>query len=250
MAKALLKTFYHSIKYYLQRLIIKSSFPEVSFVKSRLSHSSRTLNRDQLFSYSQFGQDLILDKLLGGIANGVFLDVGSNHPLYNSNTAFFEVGRGWTGVCIDPLATFIDLYPVLRPNSTFINYAVSDTNGIIPFSVVSNSSGWEDQLSSTAPSIRGYRSERINVVCKRLDEILSELCYSSSDIDFMSLDVEGHEPSVLRSLGHYRPKYLLVENIFPFYGSNKLRMTLRSMGYVFIKRIWSTDDLFVFADHD
>jgi FkbM family methyltransferase len=240
-----LKSFYHFLKYYLQKFIIFFRYPKLTFVKAPLSSSSHVRKGDLSFSYSQFSQDLIVDKLLNGMLNGVFVDIGSNHPLFNSNTAFFEYARSWSGICIDPLANFADLYTSLRPNTEFINCAVSDVNGHVPFTIVRGTEGWEDQLSSVSSRARGYQTEHLDVPCRRLDSILSGHGYDWNSIDFMSLDVEGHELPVVSSLGSYRPKILLVENINPFYGSMRLRKYIIAMGYRYVKRIWSTDDLFL-----
>ena len=51
-------------------------------------------------SFSQFGEDLIINKILKKIPNGNYLDLGSFHPIHFSNT-FLLYLRGWRGVNID-----------------------------------------------------------------------------------------------------------------------------------------------------
>src|SRR5579859_1429704 len=59
---------------------------------------------------SQYGQDAIVDKLLGHMTAGVFVDVGAYDGVTLSNTYFLETTRGWTGVCFEPNpATFEQL---------------------------------------------------------------------------------------------------------------------------------------------
>lgn len=51
--------------------------------------------------YSQAGQDVWVDEMLEHKTGGVFLDVGSNHPYYHSNTYALESERGWSGLMVD-----------------------------------------------------------------------------------------------------------------------------------------------------
>jgi hypothetical protein len=50
--------------------------------------------------HSQFGEDRYIYTNINLPDKGVFVDVGAGHPIYLSNTYFFEK-NGWTGVCID-----------------------------------------------------------------------------------------------------------------------------------------------------
>jgi len=192
---------YHSLKYRAQQINISSRYPGVSFVKSPLSCLSRLRKESLSFSYSQFSQDTIDDDSLNLRQKGVFVDIGLNHPLFNSNTVYFEFARSWSGLCINPLSNLADLYTSLRPNTSFINCAVSDSAGYLPFTIVTGSQGWEDQLSSVSPRLRGYHDKRVEVPCRRSDSILASLRYDWNSIDLMSPDVEGHEMSVISSLG-------------------------------------------------
>ncbi len=54
--------------------------------------------------FSQSGQDWYLDQLLfKERRGGVFVDVGGYDGVTGSNTLFFEVFRGWTGLLIEPV---------------------------------------------------------------------------------------------------------------------------------------------------
>src|SRR3989344_293995 len=52
-------------------------------------------------SYSQQGEDLIIDKLLVGKKKGFYVDVGAHDPVRFSNTKRFY-DKGWSGINIDP----------------------------------------------------------------------------------------------------------------------------------------------------
>ena len=47
---------------------------------------------------SQAGQDMVVDRVLGGKRGGTFIDVGGYDGTTGSNSWFFELWRGWYGV--------------------------------------------------------------------------------------------------------------------------------------------------------
>jgi hypothetical protein len=63
---------------------------------SRLDDKKVKYNR----FHSQFGEDRYIYNNIDLPEKGIFVDVGAGHPIYLSNTYFFEK-NGWTGVCID-----------------------------------------------------------------------------------------------------------------------------------------------------
>lgn len=52
-------------------------------------------------SHSQSGQDLFVDRILEGMRDGLFVDVGANHPIELSNTYALEQELGWLGLLVD-----------------------------------------------------------------------------------------------------------------------------------------------------
>ena len=55
-------------------------------------------------SYSQFGQDLFLDKFVfkGQVQDGFFIEAGADDFVEHSNTLWFEMKHSWTGVLVEP----------------------------------------------------------------------------------------------------------------------------------------------------
>ena len=68
---------------------------------------------------SQLGQDELVDQILKSKTNGFFLDIGACYPEYMSNTHFFEMERGWTGVGVDIEEKYQSLWKERRPKSFF-----------------------------------------------------------------------------------------------------------------------------------
>ena len=77
-------------------------------------------------SYSQFGEDIILQKYLQE-NKGFYLDIGSGDPVRGSNT-FFLYKKGWTGILIDPLTRNILASKIIRRKDKIIQGLVGATN--------------------------------------------------------------------------------------------------------------------------
>ena len=64
--------------------------------------SDKKLNLDEpnKVDFSQNGQSLFIDKILGKRRNGFFIEAGAMTGEHSSNSLFFELNRGWTGIYI------------------------------------------------------------------------------------------------------------------------------------------------------
>lgn len=63
---------------------------------------------DQItYNYAQSDQDIFVLSMLNGLRNGTYLEIGAAWPDLISNTALLEMNHGWTGVSID----YVDDYP-------------------------------------------------------------------------------------------------------------------------------------------
>lgn len=204
-------------------------------------------------TYSQFGQDLFVLKTLKDTQNGVFVDVGGNHPIKGSNTYLLEQ-NGWTGIAIEPQEKLRKLWPEVR-KAECLNYVVGPENKSINF-IEGNEN--EHGLSG----VEGYNkcqdtSKKIAVEQKRLTDILTEK--NIKHVDYLSIDVEGYEMNVLESIDFSVSDIQLISlendigfSSIPFIGkkigselgNNKLRKFLEDKGYKYIARIFC-DDFFI-----
>lgn len=198
----------------------------------------------------QFGQPQLVDDLLGGRHEGVFLDIGANHPEFNNNTAFFEHHRNYSGWAFDPLNKYQEMWHATRPRTTFIKCALGAEAGQLIFHEATGGEGWEDQLSYVTEidphSISGVASSSHS---GSIIEVKPLRDFDIGEVDFASIDVEGYEEMVLKGMfPEIRPKVILVENCgFPV-GSEEIRRLVISHGYEFHSRIRYIDDLYVRKD--
>jgi len=165
-------------------------------------------------SYSQFGEDIALEYIFREKSRGVYVDVGCYHPIRISNTYLLH-RRGWRGINVD--ATLDDdLFGRARPHDENVRAAVSDTPEELTLYRFGDMSG----LNTLDPIVaeewrkrfkRPYVEERVRT--RSLQDIFETSRFASGDIDLLSIDVEGHELSVLRSLSFERnaPRVIAVE---------------------------------------
>jgi FkbM family methyltransferase len=204
--------------------------------------------------YSQYGQDYyVLHKVFAGRRSGIFVDIGGNHPIECSNSYLLE-RHGWTGLAVEPQRALNALWPLHRKTP-----CLDCVVGPEPGEVVFVEAGPEAHGLS---GVEGYNkvqdaAQRRVVPQRRLDAILLE--HGIHRVDYLSIDVEGYELEVLRSLDLERIDVRLIglENDTGFrhlpvlgkrlgreLGNNTIRSYLRQRGYTQVARIVS-DDFFL-----
>jgi FkbM family methyltransferase len=140
---------------------------------------------------------------------GVFVDVGANDPVIDSQSYHLEQ-KGWNGLLIEPLPLCCEK---LRQNrkAKVIQVACSSIenhNKLLPLTV----SGVYSTLESKT-IVPAKNSELINVLTQTLDSVLSENNITPG-FELLSIDVEGHEIELFKcfNLQHWKPKLILLED--------------------------------------
>ncbi len=162
-------------------------------------------------SYSQFGEDVIVRSLCKN-KKGVYIDVGTYHPVLYSNTyALYK--NGWSGLVIDPNIGLKPLYALLRPRDTFIPVGVGSEN-------ISTYHRFNDGAYNTFNNEVADKCKKLNWLhylggtkCKirSLSYIIKE--YNIRNIDFLNIDVEGNDMNVLESYDwSVRPRFISIES--------------------------------------
>ena len=60
------------------------------------------LKKYRSFTFSQEGEDLLINRILNNKSEGFFIDIGAHHPIRFSNTYFFY-RKGWRGINVDAM---------------------------------------------------------------------------------------------------------------------------------------------------
>lgn len=163
-------------------------------------------------SYSQYGEDLIIDAILG-IDRPFYVDIGANHPKHLSNTYRFY-RRGGTGINVEPDPSAFPDLATARPSDINLPIGISVTSGTLPFYRISASTLSTFNKSDADLSVAdGYRLlQTVQVPIETLAVIL-ERHRPKGAIDFISIDVEGYEIEILKSndWSRFRPTVIVLE---------------------------------------
>jgi FkbM family methyltransferase len=165
------------------------------------------------YSYSQFGEDRALMDIFQEVRNGVYVDVGCNHPISYSNT-FALYLRGWSGLTVDAIASTVAMHRQIRTRDHSVCAVVSDQDAMVEFFQPhrttltagvgqKNDGHWRRTVdNSTVTRVR----------TRRLDSLLLEHRIEPG-FELLCVDVEGYEMQVLNSLDlvKWKPKVCLVE---------------------------------------
>jgi hypothetical protein len=77
--------------------------------------------------HSIFGEDIFADKYFKKLDKGFYVDVGSYHPFFWSNT-YLLFKRKWEGINIDINRLSVDLFNMARSNDHNVNASVSNSS--------------------------------------------------------------------------------------------------------------------------
>ncbi len=159
--------------------------------------------------------DMIIDR-----DSGFFIEAGGHDGYTQSNTYFLERFRNWRGMLVEPMPEMAAEAKRNRPASrvfqcALVPFGYPDQDVEMEFGDLFSTvrkSGKEDEAWVRNGLVLGWRDHRVERVPARpLSSLLDEL--DVSEIDLLSLDVEGYEPEALRGLDltRHAPVWILVE---------------------------------------
>ena len=167
----------------------------------------------KVISYAQNFEDVILARAFRGHDRGFFIDAGAAHPISHSVTKLFY-DRGWRGINIEPGTWAFSVIEVERGRDINLNVGVSNKQGTLTFHEAPDSHG----ISTFNANWRSDWQSRDGChFIERTVEVttLARICEQWADqpIDFLKIDVEGHELEVVEGgdFARWRPRIVVVE---------------------------------------
>jgi len=195
---------------------------------------------------SQFGEEKFILSFFDKEHKGRFVDIGCFHPTRHNNT-FEMYKQGWQGINIDLNPLTIELFNFFRKKDININAAISDkeeTKKLYFIDELNTQNTLEENHLKFLKDHHGVRDDEISlrkIDTQRLDKILNN--YNFYNIDFMNIDVEGHELNILNSINFdkYKIKFICIEmidhNSQVKLVNEKLTSVLSKNGYTLEKKI-------------
>lgn len=156
-----------------------------------------------LFNSSQFGEDKKILEIFDKNFKGVYVDVGCFHPIRSNNT-FEMYKKGWHGLNIDLNPLTIELFDYARPLDINVCSAISNKRSTKKLYFL----GDLDSKNTLDLKHKNWLSKHFKINNKdfKIKNIKTNTLYNLFKkydfykIDFMNLDIEGHELNVIKSI--------------------------------------------------
>lgn len=187
---------------------------------------SRALNwpKGGMVSYSAHGEDLFvrgwLDELGIERTSIRYLDIGGNHPSVLSNTFLFYK-MGGSGVVVEPTPKEANLLATARPRDTLVRAGVAfdDQRSATLFqfepSVYNTFDAAQAEGNFKMITELGHSIERREAISVPLVPVmeLAATHFTNQTCHFLSIDVEGVDSMILRSIdwSKFRPWFVCCE---------------------------------------
>ena len=193
-----------------------------------------------MISYAQNFEDVMLMRVFNGKTNGFYIDVGAWHPVNHSVTKYFY-DLGWSGINVEPAEKYAKLLDKQRLRDINLRCVVGDSSDVVSYWEVPGS-GASTTLHDSWGKVVEQGSLADGTVQRKVEcRALSEICAQyakEKEVDFLKIDVEGAERSVIASgdWKKYRPIVVIVEAVAPFSNTPnhaEWEDLLKQSGYVF-----------------
>ena len=181
----------------------------INFIKELPSYLNRKFKSKKI-SYSLTSIDLIVDYIFKK-NNGIYIDVGCNHPVYNNNTYLLSK-KGWQGINIDIDKKSVQLFDLFRKKDLNINLAVSSKKTELEYINFHEKSPINMIKTNQNRNLHSLEKTK-KIKSDTLDSIIEKSQFKDKKIDFVSIDVEGHELEVIKgfNLKKYKPSIIVIE---------------------------------------
>jgi len=160
--------------------------------------------------YSQQDEDkyIIQYLLKQKVEDGTYLEIGGCDGVLYSNTKTLEDHFGFKGILIEPQPLF---YKKLeknrsRKNNELYNCAVTNNDNTTIDFIGNNAEG--GVLNNINTNLNKYNWKSYKVQNKKMKDILKDSNFKY--IDFMIIDVEGSELSLLKSINYNFPIFCII----------------------------------------
>jgi FkbM family methyltransferase len=198
-------------------------------------------------SYSQEGEDMILNRIFEGKRQGFYVDIGAHHPRRFSNTYFFYK-RGWSGINVEPNPDVVRIFKSDRSRDINLQCGVSDCEGTLKYHYFNDPAlnTFDEIVVRSRLETTPYKLvKQDDIPVVRLDRILKRHLVVGRKIDFLSVDVEGFDLSVLKSNDWdlFRPSCVLAEVLNATLEeaiNGEIAKFMREQGYSVFARTYNT----------
>jgi FkbM family methyltransferase len=240
--KALVKSALHAVGIQLRRTPTED---QGIFESIELLHNARggsELSRRILgyavqylsYSKSELFQDIFVLAALRKKRNGFFVEFGASDGIALSNTYMLQKEFGWTGILAEPNRTFAPKLAANRQSCAIDSRCVwSETGETVSFT---ETTGY-GELSTVTDFAQSDSHDRSQAVRYQVETVsLGDLLAhhnAPAEVDYLSVDTEGSELTILRALDFKRWRFnvITVEHNFVQSAREGIHAPLTSQRY-------------------
>ena len=160
---------------------------------------------------SQYEEEWIIRDFFKDKRDGVFVDVGANDSKHFNNTYYLETKLDWSGVAVEPLREFEADYLAHRPRTKFRAFFVSDASNEVAKMYYLKSNTLVTSADKTFTARSGPDAQEVTAPTITLNDLLAG--EQIERVDFLSMDIELHEPQALAGFDvqRFRPALVCIE---------------------------------------
>ena len=183
--------------------------------------------------FSQYNQDYALYKYHFQYLKrpGNYLDIATNEPTFISNSYFFDRCLGWGGICVEGNPVYYEKIYRLR-SCSLLPTCVGDQDGQNVEFILHAGAGGIDSTNKNVYRFAdgGAKEKKVKLRCTTVERVLNRYP-SPRVIDYMSLDVEGHELPVLQGINWSSTKINVINIEVSPETRSSIREFMTNVGY-------------------
>ena len=189
-------------------------------VRKRIWDCLRKLGQNSDY-FSEAGQDMLVkENFFKDQKSGFFLEIGAFNGIEGSNCYHFEKFMNWQGIAVEASPLQFERLKKNR-NCELINAALASENKQVEFFEIvegfTQMSGINNiNFQNSLERIKKNSNSKINKI-KIESKTFNKLIPNDQIIDLISIDIEGNEFEVLKSIDfdEYQIKVIIIENNIP-----------------------------------
>jgi FkbM family methyltransferase len=217
----------------------------------------RNFSEHRHFSKSRQGEDAYLWNYFGDICDGSYIELGALDGVKYSNSHAFNKALNWSGILIEASPINAVQLKRNRPNDITVHAAVCEHKAIVHYVEDTERGGavggiWEFMAETFKRQWHKDKSiaDTTEIPCAPLAEIVEQHT-KQTFFDFLSLDVEGGEYSVIQTLGPLQFGMVIVEADRHDPRKNSLvELYLIKKGYILTNTMVAGNQVYINAKFD
>tara|TARA_B100001964_G_scaffold187087_1_gene207941 strand:+ start:18 stop:635 length:618 start_codon:yes stop_codon:yes gene_type:complete len=160
------------------------------------------------------------------IKNGIYVDVGCNHPIKYNNT-YLLYKRGWRGINIDLDKKSIDEFNLIRNKDYNIQALISSEENINKEIYFYHERSAINTVSKDLIDYRNSKNEDFQIkkqLTSTLNKIIEDSPFKDKKINLISIDIEDHEYEALKNFNFNKYKIDCIVSEIHDYNQEKLEI--------------------------